>query len=165
MPVLPATKQRDEGELGEDQPLTIEKSNGGFAVGVRAVWGQEALMCGDDSAVSGTYWCGKDVDGENAGEDSGCAIFDVRMLGFCSYYGGLLTGSDRSDCTPFTMAGYVGEDVEQAVQRLLVAANHDVRRAETGIICLDEFDKIAKPKSMAGGSKDISGEVAYTSPD
>lgn len=65
----------------------------------------------------------------------------------------------RSDCTPFTMAGYVGEDVDQAVHRLLVAANHDVRRAESGIICLDEFDKIAKPKSMIGGGKDISGEV------
>ncbi|KAA8911331.1 P-loop containing nucleoside triphosphate hydrolase protein [Sphaerosporella brunnea] len=63
-----------------------------------------------------------------------------------------------SDCTPFTMAGYVGEDVDQAVHRLLIAANHDVRRAETGIICLDEFDKIAKPKSMHGGAKDISGE-------
>ncbi|KAI5787167.1 putative ATP-dependent Clp protease [Geopyxis carbonaria] len=63
----------------------------------------------------------------------------------------------RSDCTPFTMAGYVGEDVDQAVHRLLAAAGHDVRRAETGIICLDEFDKIAKPKSMHG-TKDISGE-------
>jgi len=62
-----------------------------------------------------------------------------------------------SDCTPFTMSGYVGEDVDQAVHRLLIAANHDVRRAESGIICLDEFDKIAKPKSMHG-QKDISGE-------
>ncbi|KAF8245818.1 ClpX, ATPase regulatory subunit [Wilcoxina mikolae CBS 423.85] len=62
-----------------------------------------------------------------------------------------------SDCTPFTMAGYVGEDVDQAVHRLLIAANYDVRRAESGIICLDEFDKIAKPKSMHG-AKDISGE-------
>lgn len=56
--------------------------------------------------------------------------------------------------------GYVGEDVDQAVHRLLMAANYDVRRAETGIICLDEFDKIAKPKSMHG-VKDISGEVPY----
>lgn len=54
--------------------------------------------------------------------------------------------------------GYVGEDVDQAVHRLLIAANYDVRRAEAGIICLDEFDKIAKPKSMHG-AKDISGEV------
>jgi ATP-dependent Clp protease ATP-binding subunit ClpX len=45
-----------------------------------------------------------------------------------------------------------------AVHRLLIAANYDVRKAESGIICLDEFDKIAKPKSMHG-VKDISGEV------
>ncbi|CCX06439.1 Similar to Mitochondrial clpX-like chaperone MCX1; acc. no. P38323 [Pyronema omphalodes CBS 100304] len=62
-----------------------------------------------------------------------------------------------SDCTPFTMAGYIGEDVDMAVHRLLIAANYDVRKAESGIICLDEFDKIAKPKSMHG-VKDISGE-------
>ncbi|RPB26299.1 ClpX, ATPase regulatory subunit [Terfezia boudieri ATCC MYA-4762] len=62
-----------------------------------------------------------------------------------------------SDCTPFTQAGYVGEDADVCIHRLLAASNWDVRRAETGIICLDEFDKIAKPKSTHG-SKDISGE-------
>ncbi|KAH8145772.1 uncharacterized protein LAJ45_10249 [Morchella importuna] len=62
-----------------------------------------------------------------------------------------------SDCTPFTQAGYVGEDADICIHRLLVAANWDVRRAETGIVCLDEFDKIAKPKS-SHGAKDISGE-------
>lgn len=62
-----------------------------------------------------------------------------------------------SDCTPFTQAGYVGEDVEVCVHRLLAAANWDVRKAESGIICLDEFDKLAKPKT-SNGSKDISGE-------
>ncbi|KAF8468359.1 P-loop containing nucleoside triphosphate hydrolase protein [Kalaharituber pfeilii] len=62
-----------------------------------------------------------------------------------------------SDCTPFTQAGYVGEDADVCIHRLLAASNWDVRRAETGIICLDEFDKIAKPKTTLG-SKDISGE-------
>lgn len=56
--------------------------------------------------------------------------------------------------------GYVGEDVDQSVHRLLQASNYDVDRAQTGIICLDEFDKLAKPKAMHGGTKDISGEVA-----
>ena len=54
--------------------------------------------------------------------------------------------------------GYVGEDVDQAVHRLLIAAKHDVRRAQSGIICLDEFDKLAKTRSMQG-TKDVSGEV------
>jgi ATP-dependent Clp protease ATP-binding subunit ClpX len=61
-----------------------------------------------------------------------------------------------SDCTPFTQAGYIGEDAEVCVQRLLVAANFDVARAERGIICLDEIDKIATAKVTHG--KDVSGE-------
>lgn len=62
-----------------------------------------------------------------------------------------------SDCTAFTQAGYVGEDVDVCVQRLLASCNWDVRRAETGIICLDEVDKIASTKAMSHG-RDVSGE-------
>ncbi|KAH0566027.1 hypothetical protein GP486_000577 [Trichoglossum hirsutum] len=61
-----------------------------------------------------------------------------------------------SDCTPFTQAGYIGEDAEVCVQRLLAASNWDVARAERGIICLDEVDKIATAKVSHG--KDVSGE-------
>ncbi|KAK3629957.1 ATP-binding protein [Elasticomyces elasticus] len=61
-----------------------------------------------------------------------------------------------SDCTPFTQAGYIGEDAEVCVQRLLAAANYDVAKAERGIICLDEIDKIATARVSHG--KDVSGE-------
>ena len=61
-----------------------------------------------------------------------------------------------SDCTPFTQAGYIGEDAEVCVHRLLASANYDVERAERGIICLDEIDKIATAKVSHG--KDVSGE-------
>lgn len=61
-----------------------------------------------------------------------------------------------SDCTPFTQAGYIGEDAEICVQRLLAAANYDVAAAERGIICLDEIDKISTAKVSHG--KDVSGE-------
>jgi ATP-dependent Clp protease ATP-binding subunit ClpX len=61
-----------------------------------------------------------------------------------------------SDCTPFTQAGYIGEDADVCVMRLLAAANYDVARAERGIICLDEIDKIATAKVSHG--KDVSGE-------
>lgn len=61
-----------------------------------------------------------------------------------------------SDCTPFTQSGYIGEDADVCVQRLLAAANYDVSRAERGIICLDEIDKIATAKVSHG--KDVSGE-------
>ncbi|KAI5207730.1 ClpX, ATPase regulatory subunit [Aureobasidium subglaciale] len=61
-----------------------------------------------------------------------------------------------SDCTPFTQAGYIGEDADVCVQRLLAAANYDVEKAEHGIICLDEIDKIATAKVSNG--KDVGGE-------
>ncbi|KAB8216074.1 P-loop containing nucleoside triphosphate hydrolase protein [Aspergillus novoparasiticus] len=61
-----------------------------------------------------------------------------------------------SDCTPFTQAGYIGEDAEVCVQRLLAAANYDVEQAERGIIVLDEVDKIAAAKVSHG--KDVGGE-------
>jgi ATP-dependent Clp protease ATP-binding subunit ClpX len=61
-----------------------------------------------------------------------------------------------SNCTSFTQAGYIGEDAETCVQRLLAAADYDVEAAERGIIILDEIDKIATAK-MAHG-KDVGGE-------
>lgn len=61
-----------------------------------------------------------------------------------------------SDCTPFTQAGYIGEDAEACVHRLLAAAKYDVAAAERGIICLDEIDKIATTKASHG--RDVSGE-------
>ncbi|KAL8773910.1 MAG: hypothetical protein Q9209_001340 [Squamulea sp. 1 TL-2023] len=61
-----------------------------------------------------------------------------------------------SDCTPFTQAGYIGEDAEVCVQRLLAAADYDVAAAERGIICLDEIDKISTAKVSHG--KDVGGE-------
>ncbi|QGA17839.1 hypothetical protein EYB26_005515 [Talaromyces marneffei] len=61
-----------------------------------------------------------------------------------------------SDCTPFTQAGYIGEDADVCVHRLLAAANYDVEKAERGIICLDEVDKIATARVSHG--KDVSGE-------
>nr|HQH11976.1 AAA family ATPase [Candidatus Sumerlaeota bacterium] len=48
-----------------------------------------------------------------------------------------------ADATPLTQAGYVGEDVENILLQLLIAADHDVQRAERGIVYIDEIDKIA----------------------
>jgi ATP-dependent Clp protease ATP-binding subunit ClpX len=61
-----------------------------------------------------------------------------------------------SDCTTFTQAGYIGDDVETCVSRLLSAANYDIEAAEQGIIVLDEIDKIAGAKISYG--KDVGGE-------
>ncbi len=63
-----------------------------------------------------------------------------------------------ADATTLTQAGYVGEDVDTIIHRLLDAAGGDVSRAEWGIIYIDEIDKIARRSQGATGVRDISGE-------
>ena len=60
------------------------------------------------------------------------------------------------DCNSLTQAGYVGQDVESCVERLLIEANYDVHATEHGIIVLDEFDKLARREMTTG--RDVSGE-------
>ena len=61
-----------------------------------------------------------------------------------------------TDATSLTEAGYIGDDIESVVSKLLAAADNDVERAERGIIFIDEIDKIAKKKNT--NSRDVSGE-------
>ena len=63
-----------------------------------------------------------------------------------------------SDATTLTEAGYVGEDVENVLVRLLKATNYDVTKAERGIIYIDEIDKIAKRGESRSLGRDVSGE-------
>ncbi|MBO7464337.1 MAG: ATP-dependent Clp protease ATP-binding subunit ClpX, partial [Bacteroidales bacterium] len=63
-----------------------------------------------------------------------------------------------ADATVFTQAGYVGEDVESILSRLLQAADYDVKRAETGIVFIDEIDKIARKGDNPSITRDVSGE-------
>lgn len=60
------------------------------------------------------------------------------------------------DCNSFTQAGYIGQDVETCIERLLIEANYDIKACEQGIVVLDEFDKIAKRETMNG--RDVGGE-------
>ncbi len=61
-----------------------------------------------------------------------------------------------TDATSLTEAGYIGDDIESVVSKLLAAADNDVERAQQGIIFIDEIDKIAKKKNTT--SRDVSGE-------
>ncbi|WP_141088471.1 ATP-dependent protease ATP-binding subunit ClpX, partial [Campylobacter concisus] len=62
------------------------------------------------------------------------------------------------DATSLTEAGYVGEDVENILTRLLQAANGDVKKAEQGIVFVDEIDKIARMSENRSITRDVSGE-------
>ena len=63
-----------------------------------------------------------------------------------------------ADATALTEAGYVGEDVENILLKLIQAADFDIKRAETGIIYLDEVDKISKKSENPSITRDVSGE-------
>lgn len=63
-----------------------------------------------------------------------------------------------ADATVLTEAGYVGEDVESILTRLLQAANYDVESAERGIVYIDEIDKIARKSDNPSITRDVSGE-------
>lgn len=63
-----------------------------------------------------------------------------------------------ADATSLTEAGYVGDDVESMIQRLLAAADGDVERAQRGIVFVDEIDKIARKSESANLTRDVSGE-------
>jgi len=63
-----------------------------------------------------------------------------------------------ADATALTEAGYVGEDVESILSRLLAAANFDIELAQRGIIYIDEIDKVARRSESSTMGRDVSGE-------
>ena len=106
----------------------------------------------------------KAVDGENDVELSKC---NVLLLGPTGVGKTLLAQTLArmldvpfaiADATTLTEAGYVGEDVENILVRLLQAADYDVKKAERGIIYIDEIDKISRKSENRSITRDVSGE-------
>lgn len=62
------------------------------------------------------------------------------------------------DCTTLTQAGYVGEDIESVIAKLLQDANFNVERAQQGIVFLDEVDKISSKAGFLHSIRDVGGE-------
>ena len=63
-----------------------------------------------------------------------------------------------ADATSLTEAGYVGDDVETILQKLLYASDHDIEKAQQGIVFIDEIDKISRKSESASITRDVSGE-------
>jgi ATP-dependent Clp protease ATP-binding subunit ClpX len=151
-------KKPATGELKLLKPMELKAKLDEFIVG------QESAKRTISVAVYNHY---KRIRSVAQNKESGYAKSNVLLLG--------PTGSGKTliaktlaqildvpftiaDATTLTEAGYVGEDVENIVLRLLQAADYDVARAEQGIIYIDEIDKIGRTTSNVSITRDVSGE-------
>lgn len=152
--------ENDYGEKGVPKPQEIK------AILDEYIIGQDRAKKVLAVAVHNHY---KRIDHKSADEDDGIELqkSNILLLG--------PTGSGKTllaqtlarilnvpfaiaDATNLTEAGYVGEDVENIIVNLLQAADHDIERAQRGIVYIDEIDKISRKSDNPSITRDVSGE-------
>ncbi|MDP5272674.1 ATP-dependent protease ATP-binding subunit ClpX [Chengkuizengella axinellae] len=156
-----------EEELGTDEELEVQeipKPQEIFGILNDYVIGQEHAKKSLSVAVYNHY---KRINSRNKAEDVELQKSNIALIG--------PTGSGKTllaqtlakilnvpfaiaDATSLTEAGYVGEDVENILLKLIQAADYDVEKAEKGIIYIDEIDKVARKSENPSITRDVSGE-------
>ena len=158
---LPTTKQRGKGKNAADSGITLKKPAEIKAVLDEYVIGQEEAKIALSVAVYNHYKrIASDVQDGVEIEKSNMLMIGPTGSGKTYLVQTLARLLDVplaiTDATSLTEAGYIGDDIESVVSKLLAAADNDVERAEHGIIFIDEIDKIAKKRNT--NQRDVSGE-------